>query len=410
MFGSRVVVSEPDPIMATIEGKMKRIYLDHAATTPVHPKVLEAMLPYFSEKYGNPSPNYSLAIEARTALIEARETVAKVLCCSPEEIIFTSGGTESDNAAIKGSAFALKGNGNHIITSGIEHHAVLHAFQDLENSGFEVTVLPVNHNGMINLRELEEAITERTTLVSIMLANNEVGTILPMVDISKSVHQKNPHTVLHTDAVQAVGTVVLDVNTLGIDMMSLSAHKFYGPKGVGILYVRNGIPFMPQQLGGAQEGRRRAGTENIVGIVGTAVALKLAIEHQESNRQHCQRLRDRLIKGIRSSIDRAYLNGHPAIRLANNVNFSFEDIKGESILFKLDDAGIVVSRGSACASGFEEPSHILLALGLSKELALGAVRFSLGPENDEDEIDYLLSILPDIVQELRTSSTLISPD
>jgi len=386
---------------------VKTIYLDHAATTPVHQKVLDAMLPYFSEHYGNPSPNYSLAVDARKALIQARATVANMLCCSPGEVIFTNGGTESDNTAIKGAAFALKDKGNHIITTSNEHHAVLHVCQALEDFGFEVTYLPVNRYGMINLHELEKAITKRTILVSIMLANHEVGTILPMIDISALVHGKNPNTVLHTDAVQAVGSVVLDVNTLGIDMMSLSAHKFYGPKGTGILYVRHETPFIPQQLGGAQEEHKRAGTENIPGIVGTAVALKLAIEHQVSNRQYCQTLRDLLINGILSSIDRVYLNGHPTLRIANNVNFSFSDVKGEAILLKLDEAGVIVSRGSACSSGFEEPSHILMAMGLSKEMALSAVRFSLGLENTKDEINNVLSILPGIVKELRAASLFV---
>lgn len=385
------------------------IYLDHAATTPVHPKVLEAMLPYFSEKYGNPSSIYSLAQEAHKALGGARGTVANILGCTPGEVIFASGGTESDNAAIKGAAFALKGSGNHVITSSIEHHAVLHTCQLLEKSGFEVTYLPVDRYGMINLDNLERAITERTILISIMLANNEIGTILPIADICRLVRRRGQRIVLHTDAVQGAGALDLDVDKLGVDMLSLSSHKFYGPKGVGILYLRKGTPFMPQQIGGTQEGQQRAGTENIAGIVGTAVALKLAVEHQESNSRHCQRLRHRLIEGIKSSIDHAYLNGHPTIRLPNNVNFSFEYIEGESILLNLDHAGVAASSGSACAAESKEPSHVLVALGLPDRLARGAIRFTIGLENTEEEIDYLLSILPGIVQKLRAMSPLVGP-
>ena len=383
------------------------IYLDHAATTPVHPKVLEAMIPYFSQKYGNPSSTYDLAWEARRALDESHSKVANSLGCTPGEVIFTSGGTESDNAAIRGAVFALKSSGNHIITSSIEHHAVLHTCTSLEESGFEVTYLPVDHYGMVNLDDLDKAITERTILISIMLANNEIGTILPVADIARLVRRRNRKTIIHTDAVQGAGAIDLDVEKLDVDMLSLSSHKFYGPKGVGILYLRDGTPFVAQQTGGSQEHNRRAGTENIAGIVGTTVALELAVEHRESNSNHCQRLAQRLINGIKPSIDHVYLNGHPVVRLPNNVNLSFEYIEGESILLNLDRDGIAASTGSACASESEEPSHVLMALGLSDRLARGAIRFTVGQENTEQEIDYLLSILPGIVQRLRVMSPLV---
>ncbi|MBI2847243.1 MAG: cysteine desulfurase NifS [Chloroflexi bacterium] len=387
----------------------KAIYLDHAATTPIHPQVLEAMLPYFSQKFGNSSGVYALAQEAHKAIDEAREKVAQVLCCRPNEIIFTSGGTESDNTAIKGAAFALRKTGNHIITSSVEHHAVLHACSYMEKFGFEVTYLPVDKFGFVRVEDVERAITDRTVLVTIMLANNEIGTIEPISEIARAVKacagKLDREIVVHTDAVQGGGTLDMDVNKLGVDMLSLSTHKFYGPKGVGVLYLRRGTPFDAQQVGGGQERNRRAGTENTAGIVGTGVALGLAAEHMDSYNEHCRKLRDRLIKGISSRIGGAYLNGHPTRRLANNVNFCFEHLEGESILLSLDLAGVAASSGSACTTGSLEPSHVLTAIGVPANLARGALRLTVGHDNTEEDIDYVLSILPGIVEKLRAMST-----
>ena len=386
------------------------IYLDHAATTAVHPRVLEAMLPYFSENYGNPSSIYTLAQEARKAVDDARETVADILGCRANDIIFTSGGTEADNAAIKGAAFSTKQTGNHIITSSIEHHAVLHTCQFLEGFGFEVTYLPVDEYGVVNTDDVARAITEKTILITIMLANNEVGTIQPIQEIARLAKERakalGTNIVVHTDAVQGAGALDLNVDRLGVDMLSLSAHKFYGPKGAGILYLRRGTPFMPQQSGGAQERHRRAGTENTAGIVGTAVALRLAVENIEHNRHHCQSLRDRLMEGITAKIKGAPLNGHPTLRLPNNVNCSFDYVEGESILLNLDFAGVAASSGSACTSASLEPSHVLMAMGVDAQRAHGSVRFTVGPDNTEEEIDYVLSILPGIIEKLRAMSPL----
>lgn len=386
------------------------VYMDHAATTPVNPRVLEAMLPYFSEKYGNPSSIYATAQEARKAVDDARATVAEILGCRTGEVVFTGGGTESDNAALKGAAFALKQNGNHIITTSIEHHAVLHTCHSLEKFGFEITYLPVDREGMVSIDDLEKAITERTILVSIMLANNEIGTILPVAEFARLVKEKagDRSIVFHTDAVQGAGFLDLDVNKLGVDMLSLSAHKFYGPKGVGILYLRRATPFMAQQTVGAQERNRRAGTENVAGIVGLAKALELANDSRDSSSNHCARLRDRLIEGIESNISRAYLNGHRTQRLPNNVNFSFDWVEGESILLSLDFAKVAASSGSACTSASLDPSHVLLALGLSAETAHGSLRLTLGPKNSDEEVDYVLSVLPGIVERLRAMSPLAS--
>ncbi len=388
--------------------KHKFIYMDHAATTSVHPKVLESMLPYFSQIYGNPSSIYSIAQEARKALDEARANVSSVFGCKPGEVIFTSGGSESDNAALKGAAFALKKEGNHIITSAIEHHAVLHTCHDLEEFGFKVTYLPVDRLGLVSAADLEKAITDKTILVSIMLANNEIGTIEPVAEFARLVKAKAKQRkiVFHTDAVQGVGALDLDVNKLGVDMLSLSAHKFQGPKGVGILYMRKGTPFVPQQTGGAQENSRRAGTENIPGIVGTAVALKMAADNRESNSRYCQGLRERLFDGIMSRIGEVYLNGHPAQRLPNNLNLSFQYVEGESILLHLDLLGIAASSGSACTTGSNDPSHVLVATRLPEELAHGSLRFTVGTDNTDEDVDYVLSVLPGIVQRLREMSPL----
>ncbi|MBI2864701.1 MAG: cysteine desulfurase NifS [Chloroflexi bacterium] len=382
------------------------VYLDHAATTPVHPKALEAMLPFFSESYGNPSSIYAIAREARKALDGARESVAGILGCKPNEVIFTSGGTESDNTAIKGVAFAAKSGGNHIITSSTEHHAVLHTCQFMEKFGFEVTYLPVDRFGMVDPADVERAITDKTVLVTIMTANNEVGTINPIADIAKVIKNKNKHIVFHTDAVQAAGSVDIAVDHLGVDMLSLSAHKFYGPKGIGVLYVRRATPFLPQQQGGGQERNRRAGTESVATIVGMAKALEIAATGREEYNRHCQRLRDRLIESILSRIERSYLNGHPTQRLANNANLSFEYVEGESILLNLDMLGIACSSGSACTSASLEPSHVLMAMGVPVEIAHGSLRLTVGSKTTDEDVDYVLSHLPGIIQKLRAMSPL----
>jgi len=386
----------------------KLIYMDHAATTPVHPQVLEAMLPYFSQRFGNPSSVYALAQEARQAVENARATVAQVLGCSPREVLFTSGGTESDNAALKGAALAQKDQGNHIITSAIEHHAVLETCHYLEKTGFQVTYLPVDGGGVVRGEDLEKAITDQTILVSIMYANNEVGTIEPIAELARIVRErsKGKKVVFHTDAVQGAGVLDLNVERLGVDMLSLSAHKFYGPKGVGVLYIRRGAPFLPQQQGGSQERNRRAGTENVAGIAGMGVALKLAEEKRESYCQRTQPLRDRLIQGVLGSVERVRLTGHPTQRLPNSASFCFEFIEGESILLSLDMEGIAASSGSACTSASLEPSHVLLALGIPVETAHGSVRFTLGWDNTPEDVDRVLQVLPPIVRRLRAMSPL----
>ena len=386
------------------------IYLDHAGTTPTDPRVLEAMLPYFTQLYGNPSSVHTIGQEARHTLDDARERVAKVLGCRTSEVVFTSGGTESDNAAIQGVATALHETGNHIITSSVEHHAVLHTCQYLENLGYEVTFLPVDEFGMIHPEQVYNAIGERTTLVTIMYANNEIGTINPIPEIAQAVQRRAEELdrtiVMHTDAVQAAGFLDLNVRRLGVDMLSLSGHKFYGPKGTGVLYVRRGTPFLPLLLGGGQERERRSGTENIAGIVGLALALELADTGRDQSGPHCAALRDRIIQQISDTIPDIRLNGHPTERLPNNINFSFEGVEGESILLGLDMAGVAASSGSACSSGSLEPSHVLLALGQTAELARSSLRITLGKDNTGEEVDYLLGALVDLVQRLRQLPTL----
>ena len=386
------------------------IYMDHAGTTPLDPRVLEAMLPVLSEHFGNPSSVHTVGQEAKRVLDDAREKVARILGCRMSEVVFTSGGTEADNAAIKGVAAALQGTGNHIVTSAIEHHAVLHTCQYLENMGFEVTYLPVDSYGLVDPDDVARAITDRTILVSIMYANNEIGTIEPISQIAALVKAQavamERTIVVHTDAVQAAGFLDLNLSTLGVDMLSLSSHKFYGPKGVGILCVRRGTPFLSQQLGGGQERERRSGTENIPGIVGTAVALEIAESEKEYASQHCRVLREKIIRGIEERIPDAHLNGHPTMRLPNNVNFSFEQVEGEPVLLGLDMSGIAASSGSACSSGSLEPSHVLLALGQSADLARGSLRLTLGKHNTVEEVEYLLSVLADLVQRLREMPSL----
>jgi len=381
------------------------IYLDHAGTTPMDPRVLEAMLPYFTQLYGNPASIHTVGQEARHALDEARDRVARVLNCRNREVVFTSGGTESDNAAIHGAATALIETGNHIITSSVEHHAVLHTCQYLEGVGYEVTYLPVDRYGMVEPEGVYNAVTSRTTVVSLMYGNNEIGAINPIPQIAEAVKRRAEELertiVMHTDAVQAAGFLDLNVRKLGVDMLSLSGHKFHGPKGAGVLYVRRGTPFLPLILGGGQERERRSGTENVPGIVGLSVALEMADASREEVSRRCSALRDRIIRHIPQVIPGSHLNGHPTQRLPNNVNFSFEGVEGEPILLGLDMAGIAASSGSACSSGSLEPSHVLLALGQSAELARGSLRITLGKNNTEDEVDYFLQVLVDLVHQLR---------
>jgi cysteine desulfurase len=381
------------------------IYLDHAATTPVDERVVAAMLPYFTERFGNPSSIHRFGRAALEALDDAREAVAAVLGASRKEIIFTGGGSEADNLAIKGVALAQReaGKGAHIITSAIEHHAVLHAVEQLEAFGFEATLLPVDSDGLVRPADLRAALRSDTVLVSIMYANNEIGTLQPLAELGAICREYN--VPFHTDAVQAAGAVSLNVNDLNVDLLSLAAHKFYGPKGIGALYVRRGIPLLPQINGGGQERRRRAGTENVAEIVGMAAALRLAEEHRERFAAECAALRDRLVAGIRERIPDVSLNGHPTRRLPNNVNVAFDGVEGESVLLLLDQEGIAASSGSACTSGALEASHVLLALGVPHERAIGSVRFTLGRTTTAEEIDYVLDVLPPLIEQLRSVST-----
>ena len=376
--------------------------MDYAATTYVKQEVMEEMMPYFTEKYGNPSSVHSFGREARKAVDLARERTAKALNASTDEIYFTGGGSESDNWAIKGAALANKQKGNHIITSSIEHHAVLYTCQYLEKMGFEVTYLPVDQYGLVNPEDVKKAITDKTILISIMFANNEIGTIQPVKEIGRIAREHGVY--FHTDAVQAVGHVPIDVKDMNIDLLSLSAHKFYGPKGVGALYVRKGVRIHPYLHGGAQERNRRAGTENLPGIVGLGKAIELAYENLEESNSKLAAMRDRLIAGIMEKIDHVRLNGHPVKRLPGNANLSFEFIEGEALLLSLDMKGIAASSGSACTSGSLDPSHVLLAIGLTHEIAHGSLRLTLGDDNTDEDVDYVLEVLPGIVERLRNMS------
>jgi len=385
---------------------MERIYMDHAGTTPVRQEVLEAMIPYFTQKFGNASTICYYGREAKTALEDSREKVASLIGADPKEIFFTAGGTESDNWALRGIAEANKNKGNHIITSSIEHHAVLHTCQALEKQGFKVTYLPVDKYGLVDPQHVADAITEETILVSIMHANNEIGTVEPIEEISKVIKSKNKNIYFHTDAVQTVGKIPVDVNKLGVDLLSISSHKIYGPKGIGALYIRKGTRIVPYMTGGAQEKQRRAGTENIPAIVGFAKACELIGEELEEQSKKLSYLRDKLINNILKTIPHARLNGHPTKRLPHNVNFCFEFIEGESMLLNLDMKGICASSGSACTSGSLEPSHVLLAIGLPHEIAHGSLRLTLGRDNTEEQVDYVLEVLPEIVTKLRNMSPL----
>ncbi|NLY49877.1 MAG: cysteine desulfurase NifS [Firmicutes bacterium] len=386
---------------------MRRVYMDHAATTGVHPEVLVEMLPYLKENLGNPSSIYSWGREAKAAVEKARARVATLLGAQAAEIVFTSGGTEADNFALFGVARANRKKGNHIITTKIEHHAVLHAAQELEKEGFRVTYLPVDKDGLVRGEDLEQALTPETILVSIMFANNEVGTIEPIGELVKIVKDRNPDIIFHTDAVQAVGIIPIDVREIGVDLLSLSGHKIYGPKGVGALYIRRGTNIKPFVVGGAQERKWRAGTENVPGIVGLGKAAELAGIEMTERAQHLTQLRQALIEGIQEKIDHVRLNGHPTKRLPGNVNFSFEFVEGESLLLNLDLAGIAASSGSACTSGSLEPSHVLIALGVPPEVAHGSLRLTLGRENTQEDVEHVLTVLPEIVAKLRSMSPLV---
>jgi len=386
------------------DGRSRPVYMDHAATTPTRPEVVEEMLPCFTERFGNPSSIYALAREAQVTMERARGRVAEAIGARPENIFFTSGGTEADNWAIKGVAAANRKKGDHIVTSSIEHHAVLHACQALEKQGYRVTYLPVDEFGLIDPAAVEEAITDKTILVSVMAANNEIGTIQPVAAIAKVAHD---HGVpFHTDAVQAIGAVPIDVDAMGIDLLSLSAHKFYGPKGTGALYIRKKTPIGTFMDGGAQERGRRAGTENVPGIVGLGKAIELATADIEGRNRRIVAMRDRLIRGILETIPDTRLNGHPVERLANNVNVAFRYVEGESILLMLDALGIAASTGSACTSASLEPSHVLTACGLPHEEAHGSLRLTLGHRNTDDDVDYVLSVLPRVIERLRKMSPL----
>jgi cysteine desulfurase len=387
-----------------MENNNKIIYLDHAATTSVKPEVLDVMLPYFTEKYGNPSSIYSLGRENKKAIDDAREKVAKALNAQSKEIFFTSGGSESDNWALKGIAFANQAKGKHIITTNIEHHAVLNTCKFLAKQGFEITYVPVDKLGRVHVEDIEKAIRPDTILISVMFANNEIGTIQPIKEIGKLAREKG--IFFHTDAVQAVGNLHIDVNDLNIDMLSLSAHKFYGPKGVGVLYIKDGVRIIPFMHGGEQERGKRASTENVAGIVGLGKAIELATGDIDKYNEKLLKLRDRTIKEILGKIPYSRLNGDQEGRLPGNVNISFEFIEGESILLMLDMKGICASSGSACTSGSLDPSHVLLGIGLPAEVAHGSLRLTFGEENTDADVDYLLETLPPIIDRLRAMSPL----
>ncbi|MDD3906393.1 MAG: cysteine desulfurase NifS [Candidatus Omnitrophica bacterium] len=384
---------------------MKKVYMDNNATTRVRDEVIEAMLPYFGKVYGNASSIHQFGRGARTAVDAARQKVAALIgASSGEEIIFTSGGTEADNFAIKGVTSALRAKGNHIITSTIEHHAVLNACKFLEKEGCKVTYVGVDEYGVVKLDELKKAITDKTILISIMHANNEVGTIEPIEEIGKIAKERGIY--FHTDAVQAVGKLPIDLTKLNVDLLSLSGHKLYGPKGVGALYIRKGTKITPQMHGGHHEMGKRAGTENVPGLVGLACACELAAGEIASEGKKLTELRDYFYKGIISRITDVRLNGHPEKRLANTLNVGFKYLEGESIILNLDMEGVGVSTGSACTSGSLEPSHVLTAMGIDPAETQGSVRFSLGRDNTKEDVDYVLEVLPPIIKRLRAMSPL----
>ena len=384
-----------------------KVYFDNAATTAMSSKVLEEMTPYLTEIYGNPSSVHAFGRDAKTALDRARDRVAAAIGATNREIVFTGGGTEADNMAIIGVAHRYSKKGKHIITTAVEHHAVLHTCEKLEKEGYNVTYLPVDEYGLVTPEQVRAAITDETILVTIMFANNEIGTIMPVAEIGKVCREAG--VLFHTDAVQAVGHVPVDVNAMNIDLLSMSAHKFHGPKGVGALYIKKGIVIPSLIVGGAQESNKRAGTENVAGIVGMGCAAELAVAELDKNMKHITHLRDRLIEGISKRIPEVKLNGHPENRLPGNVNFSIRYIEGESILLWLDISGIAASSGSACTSGSLDPSHVLLAMGLPHEVAHGSVRLTLSEQNTEEEVDYVIEKLTETVERLRAMSPLYMP-
>jgi cysteine desulfurase len=381
---------------------VKRIYLDHAATTPVHPEVKEKMLPFLTDNFGNPSSIHWFGREARKAVDEAREDVAKLIGANFDEVIFTAGGTEADNLAIIGSSFTAKGK--HIITSQIEHHAVLHTAEYLEKNGYEVTYLPVDKYGLISPEAVKDAIRDDTFLISIMQGNNEIGTVQPIREIGQIAKSRGIY--FHVDAVQSVGNIPVNVDDLNVDLLSLSSHKIYGPKGIGALYVRKGTKIKPIIYGGSHELNFRAGTENVPGIVGLGAAAKLAREELPERIKHLKQLRDKLVDGVMNNIEEVIYNGHPEQRLPGNANFCFRYIEGESLLLNLDMLGIAASSGSACTSGSLDPSHVLLAIGLSHEVAHGSLRLTLGRDTNEEDIEYVIEQLPKVVEKLRNMSPL----
>jgi len=381
----------------------KIIYMDHAATTPVDPLVLETMLPYFTEKFGNASTLYSLGREANEAMMKAREQIAAGLGSKSSEMVFTSGGTESDNLAVKGVAYARKDMSGHIVTTSIEHAAIINTCQRLEELGFDVTYLPVDKDGLVSTDDLINSLREDTFLVSIGYANSEIGTIQDIKEFAKITHDHG--ALFHTDAVQAIGKFPIDVNDLGVDLLSLSSHKIYGPKGMGALFVKRGVKLSPTAHGGGHENRMRSGTENVAGMVGLGKAVELGVQRMDENLR-IQGLRDRLISGILEDMDHTYLNGHPEKRLPNNAHFRFSFIEGEAIILNLDYLGLAASTGSACSSKSLKASHILLAIGLKPEEAHGSLRLTLGRCNTDEEVDRVLDILPEVVGKLRKMSPL----
>lgn len=382
-----------------------KVYMDNAATTKLSPDVLNAMMPYLTDIYGNASSVHAFGREAREGVEHARNQVAAAINASPDEVFFTAGGTESDNMAIKGAAHKYANKGKHIITTAIEHHAVLHTCEALEKEGYEVTYLPVDEDGLISVEQVRAAMRDDTILVTVMFANNEVGTIEPIAEIGALCRERN--VLFHTDAVQAVCHVPIDVKAMNIDLMSISAHKFHGPKGIGALYCRKGIVLEPVIVGGAQERKRRAGTENVAGIVGLGAAIERAHKNMAADMARVSALRDKLISGILKDIPHVKLNGHPTQRLPQNVNFSIRYIEGESILLMLDINGIAASSGSACTSGSLDPSHVLLAMGIPHEIAHGSLRLTLSDMTTDEEVDYVLETLTKTVKRLRDMSPLV---
>lgn len=381
---------------------MKKVYFDHSATTPVNPVVAEEMIRYVTGNFGNPSSIHSWGREVKKAVEEARVKVAIGIGAKPEEIIFTSGGTESDNMAIRGAAYANRLKGNHIITSAVEHHAVLDSCRALQEEGFSLTVLPVDNYGMISLEDLNEAINDKTILISIMHANNEVGTIQPIFEIGRLAREKG--ILFHSDTVQSIGKIPVNVDDLQVDFLTISGHKLYAPKGIGVLYIRQGVKWQPVSHGGGQERKHRPGTENVPGIIALGKAVELVAAELQEESQRLAKLRDNIIQGVVNKVPHVQVNGHPVSKLPNLVNFTFEFVEGESLLSNLDVEGVAASSGSACSSGSTEPSHVLLAMGIPTEIARGSLRLTLGKDNNDGDVEYILDILPPIVDRLRTNS------